>query len=107
MLLEHLSARPRVLLTTGRGSSEMLQKVARMGVPSIMSRSSPSNLSVQLAERWGITLIGYTRRDQFFVYAHPERLRGVAEYIQLECLEIDEEHSATLPFRPVEVLQGR
>ncbi len=64
----------RVLLTTGRLTSEMMNKVARMGVPIVVSRTSPTSLSVQLAQVWGITLIGYTRRRSFRIYAGAERV---------------------------------
>jgi FdhD protein len=64
----------RILITTGRISSEMLQKAARMQAEILISRTSPSSLSIQLAEQMGITLIGYARRNQFNIYAHPERI---------------------------------
>jgi FdhD protein len=64
----------KILITTGRISSEMLQKAARMQAEILISRTSPSSLSIQLAEQMGITLIGYARRNQFNVYAHPERI---------------------------------
>ena len=64
----------RILLTTGRVSSEMLSKVGRMGVPIIASPTSPTSLSIQLAQAWSITLIGYTRRRSFRVYAGAERV---------------------------------
>ncbi len=66
----------KVLITTGRISSEMLQKAARLGAEVLISRTSPSSLSIQMAERMGITLIGYARRNRFNVYAHPERISG-------------------------------
>jgi FdhD protein len=66
--------RDLILLTTGRISAEMVNKVARMGVPIVVSRTSPTSLSVQLAQEWGITLIGYTRRRSFRVYAGAERV---------------------------------
>jgi FdhD protein len=68
------SMRDRVLLTSGRVSSEMMNKVARMDIPIIISRTSPTSLSVQLAQAWGVTLIGYTRRHSFRVYAGVERV---------------------------------
>lgn len=74
LLLEEISAPRRILLTTGRISSEMLQKSARMGAGIIISRTSPSSMSVSMAEKWGITLIGYARRTGFRIYAHPERI---------------------------------
>jgi FdhD protein len=64
----------KVLITTGRISSEMLQKAARLGAEVLISRTSPSSLSIQMADRMGITLIGYARRNRFNVYAHPERI---------------------------------
>jgi FdhD protein len=74
-LMEKIPMNQRVLLSTGRISSEMLQKAARMRVPVVISRTSPSSLSVELADRWGITLIGYARKDRFSVYTHPERIQ--------------------------------
>jgi len=64
----------RILITTGRISSEMLQKSVRMGAKVIASRTSPSSLSIELAQAWGITLIGYARRHKFNLYATPERI---------------------------------
>lgn len=64
----------RILITTGRISSEMLQKAARMDVPILISRTSPSSLSIEMAERYGITLIGYARRHRFNVYSNPQRV---------------------------------
>lgn len=64
----------RVLITTGRISSEMLQKAVRMGAKVVASRTSPSSLSIELAEAWGITLIGYARRNRFNLYASPDRV---------------------------------
>jgi FdhD protein len=73
-LMENIWPEKRVLITTGRISSEMLQKAVRMGAKVVASRTSPSSLSVELAEAWGITLIGYARRNRFNLYAAPERI---------------------------------
>jgi len=73
-LLENLQPSRKILVTTGRVSSEMIQKAARIGAPIVISRTSASSLSVTLAEKWGITLIGYARRDQFIVYTHSGRI---------------------------------
>lgn len=64
----------RILITTGRISSEMLQKAARLQAPILISRTSPSSLSIEMAERYGITLIGYARRHRFNVYSNPQRV---------------------------------
>ena len=73
-LLENLKFTKKILLTTGRISSDMLQKAARIGAPIVISRTSPTSMSVELAEKWGITLIGYARRDRFNLYTHPGRI---------------------------------
>jgi FdhD protein len=74
LLMEKIHLPRKILLSTGRISSEMLQKSNRMGVSIIISRTSPSSLSIELADVLGITLIGYARRNQFNVYAHPQRI---------------------------------
>jgi FdhD protein len=73
-LLNRIHPAQRVLLTTGRVSSEMIQKAARIKASIVISRTSPSTLSVEIAEALGITLIGYARRDRFNIYAHTERI---------------------------------
>lgn len=78
-LMQRLWPERRILVTTGRISSEMLQKAARLGAKIIVSRTSPSSLSIELAEKWGVTLIGYARRNRFNLYAHPERIMAADE----------------------------
>jgi FdhD protein len=73
-LLEKIGFSQKLLLTTGRISSDMLQKAARIGAGIVISRTSPTSMSVELAEKWGITLIGYARRDRFNLYTHPGRI---------------------------------
>lgn len=73
-LMQNASPEKRILITTGRISSEMLQKAARMDVPILISRTSPSSLSIEMAERYGITLIGYARKHRFNVYSNLQRV---------------------------------
>lgn len=73
-LMENIFPETRILITTGRISSEMLQKAARLGAPILISRTSPSSLSIEMAERYGITLIGYARRQRFNVYSNSQRV---------------------------------
>lgn len=72
--LQNIDPRDCILLTTGRISSEMLNKTRHMHIPVVASRTSPTNLSVAMARTWNITLIGYLRRDRMTVYAHPWRV---------------------------------
>ncbi|OGO26692.1 MAG: formate dehydrogenase family accessory protein FdhD [Chloroflexi bacterium RBG_16_52_11] len=81
MLLEEIRLMRKIILTTGRISSEMLQKSHRMGVSIVISRTSPSSLSIELAENLGVTLVGYARRNRFNVYTHPQRILLLATSI--------------------------
>jgi FdhD protein len=74
-LMKNVWPATRILLTTGRISSEMLQKAARIQAPILISRTSPSSLSIEMAERYGITLIGYARPDRFNVYSNQQRIQ--------------------------------
>ncbi len=73
-MMKHIWPETRILITTGRISSEMLQKAARLRAPILISRTSPSSLSIEMAQRYGITLIGYARRQRFNVYTNPQRV---------------------------------
>lgn len=73
-LRQNVCPQNRILITTGRISSEMLQKAARLDAPILISRTSPSSLSIEMAERYGITLIGYARKHRFNVYSHGKRV---------------------------------
>ena len=73
-LMNNIWPETRILITTGRISSEMLQKAARMNAPILISRTSPSSLSIEMAERYGITLIGYARKHRFNVYSNTQRV---------------------------------
>jgi formate dehydrogenase accessory protein FdhD len=62
------------MLITSRASYEMVQKCATVGIPFLAALSAPTAFAVRLAERTGVTLVAFARRDQHVVYAHPERL---------------------------------
>lgn len=76
MLLDGaLPAHPGVLVVSGRSSFEILQKAAVAGIPVVCSVSAPSSLAIQVAETFGITLVGFLRGDRFNIYSSPERIR--------------------------------
>jgi len=66
--------RGRMILTTGRVSSEMVRKAARMQTPVVVSRHTPTGTAISLACELGIALVGQTRGNRLSVYSHPERL---------------------------------
>ena len=73
-LLDEIETRDRVLLTSGRISSEMLGKARRMSLPIVASRTAPTSITVELAEAWNICVIGYVRAGGMRVYTHGWRL---------------------------------
>jgi FdhD protein len=62
------------MLITSRASYEMVQKCATVGIAFLVALSAPTAFAVRLAERTGVTLVAFARRDQHVVYAHPQRL---------------------------------
>jgi FdhD protein len=68
-LTEGVDLSDKILLTTGRVSSEIVAKASRMGVPVIVSHSAATTRAVALADSMGITVIGYVRGGTFIVYA--------------------------------------
>ena len=72
--LRKIPTRDKILLTSGRISSEMALKVAKMQVPVVASLTSPTEKAVTLAYDFDITLAGYARGTHFTVYTRPDRL---------------------------------
>ena len=63
-----------VLLVSGRGGFEIVQKSITAGIPLLASVSAPSSLAVQLARELGLTLVGFLRGPRFVIYAREERI---------------------------------
>jgi FdhD protein len=63
-----------LLMVSGRGGFEIVQKALVAGLPVLASVSAPSDLAVKLAREFGMTLIGFLRGRRFVVYSGAERL---------------------------------
>jgi FdhD protein len=72
--LAGLSTQDKVLLTTGRITSEILIKCAKGGIPALISRSAATSLALQLARDLKMTVIGYVRGGNMVVYAGGEHI---------------------------------
>ncbi len=73
-LLEGIPLEGKVMLVSGRLSSEMVSKCSRWRIPVVVSRTAPTTLAVDMAEARGVTLIGFMRASRFTVYTHPGRI---------------------------------
>jgi FdhD protein len=74
LLLDRRLSDSRVAVLSGRCSFEMVQKVARAGIPIVASVSAPTALAVDVAQRIGITLVGFLRRETMTIYAGEGRI---------------------------------
>lgn len=63
-----------VALVTSRASYEMVQKAAAAGIEILVAVAAPTALAVQMAEQYGLTLLGFARPGRVNVYTHPQRL---------------------------------
>ena len=75
-LAREIKTRNRLLLTSGRISSEMLRKAIKMRTPIVVSRTAPTDLSVQVARRLNVTIIGYVRGKRMRVYSGRQRVNA-------------------------------
>ncbi|MCU7556965.1 formate dehydrogenase accessory sulfurtransferase FdhD [Macrococcus capreoli] len=74
-ILNNISIKDKILIFSGRISSEILIKASKIGVGIILSKSAPTDLAIGLAEDLNITAVGFVRNDSFNVYSHPERIQ--------------------------------
>ncbi len=74
--LDGIETQDKVVFSSGRISSEIIMKVARGGVPILVTRAAPTDQVIQIAETLHITLIGFARGNRMNVYSCPERILG-------------------------------
>jgi len=74
VLEEAIAVDNKLLVFSGRISSEILIKVSKMGIPCVVAKSVPTTLALGMAKELGITIVGRMRHDSFCVYTHPERI---------------------------------
>ncbi len=75
-LLTEIPLHDKVMITSGRISSEMLLKCAKVQIPIVISRSAPTELAVREALKLDVTIIGFARGTRMNIYSHAERVVG-------------------------------
>ncbi len=73
-LLKSIPTHNKVVMSSGRLSSDMVLKTARAKVPVLISRSAPTSLAVKLARKLGLCLVGFARFNKLNVYSKNERI---------------------------------
>lgn len=73
-IIHRVPTKKRIIAFSGRLSSEVVLKAAKIGCPILLSKSAPTDLALRLAEDLGITCVGFIRADAMNIYTHPERI---------------------------------
>jgi len=74
LLQRRLPFEDKIVVVSGRASYELLQKCRVAGASILCAVSAPSSLAVDLADRFGITLVAFLRGSTFNIYTHPQRI---------------------------------
>lgn len=75
-LISGISLTNKYIITSGRIPMDMIHKIVSVGVPMIVSRSTPTIAAVETARAAGITLLGFSRENRFNIYSAAYRLKG-------------------------------
>lgn len=75
-LREDVELERKVVVFSGRISSEILLKISKMGCPVLLSKCAPTSLALEMADELGVTAVGFLRPDRMTVYTHPDRIEA-------------------------------
>jgi len=74
-LKKSIDTKDKIILTTGRISSEMLLKASRMQIPVAVSMKTVTGNAISLAKELDIALVGQVKEKSFIVYTNRHRLK--------------------------------
>lgn len=74
-LVKEISSDNKILMTSGRVSSEILLKAARWKFPILISRTAPTSAAIEIAKELGVTLIGFVRGKRMNIYTNTWRIK--------------------------------
>ncbi len=75
LLQRRLPFDDKIVMVSGRASYELLHKCRVAGASILCAVSAPSSLAIDLADRFGITLVAFLRGSTFNIYTHPDRIQ--------------------------------
>ena len=73
-ILNNIDLKDKIIFVSGRISCEMILKAAKAGIPIVISKSAPTNLSREIAQKLNITLAGFVRGERMNIYTEPQRI---------------------------------
>jgi len=73
-LKHRIPAKRHIIAFSGRLSSEVVLKAAKIGCPIMLSKSAPTDLALKLADELGITCVGFIRSGSLNIYTHAQRI---------------------------------
>ncbi len=74
-LMNNISMEDKIIAFSGRLPLEIVTKICKMNIPIMISMSAPTNLGVDLARKYGVTLCGFTRNKRYHIYANEYRIK--------------------------------
>lgn len=77
VLNNKISLSDKLIVFSGRVSSEVLLKISKIGTGILISKSAPTILALELANDLGITVVGFARGNRLNIYTHTDRITGV------------------------------
>ncbi|MBU1342212.1 MAG: formate dehydrogenase accessory sulfurtransferase FdhD [Proteobacteria bacterium] len=75
ILLKGMDTRDKIATVSCRMSLEIIGKIIRTGIPIVISNAAPTLCAVKLADRAGLTIVGFARGNRFNIYTHEKRIR--------------------------------
>jgi FdhD protein len=75
--LKRINLETTILASTGRLSAEIVCKAVNVDIPVVVSLASSTDKGIEVAEKRGLTLIGFVRGRRFNIYSHPERIKKI------------------------------
>ena len=76
ILLKEMDTRDKIATISCRMSLEIIGKIIKTGIPIVISNAAPTLCAIKLADKTGLTLIGFARNNRFNVYTHEKRIQA-------------------------------